>query len=98
MTRVHSDAVRRLREADTYENRIRWKYHDEALDGLLVRARRLAAATGKLTSEVRNLIRESGHSALLVRKNRFEILDLPPHRLRRPRLKRKPTKPLSLLV
>lgn len=90
MNRFVRQAQDRLREVDYLEERQKWRHHEKALDALLVRARRLSVATGKLGAQLRDLLCETGNGRLLLRQNRFEIADFTPNRLRRPRLKRKP--------
>jgi len=88
----------RMREADAADQQIVWKNHSNALDSLIARAKRLRTATAKLRSELGHLLRETGHDGLLVRQNRFKILDFPPNRLGRPRLKRQPAQALGVIV
>lgn len=88
--RFVAQAHDRLREADYAEARTKWKDCDAVLDGLLTRARRSVEASRKLGVELDKLLRLTGNHSLLTRKNRFQVADFPPDRLRRPRLKREP--------
>jgi len=98
VNRYYRLAMDRMREADAADQQVVWKNHSDALDSLIARAKRLRTATAKLRSELGHLLRETGHDGLLVRQNRFKILDFPPNRLGRPRLKRQPAQALGVIV